>query len=278
MKKYILLLITFLPPFLIQAQHKYEAGLLLGGSTYQGDLSVPPLGSLQETNLAYGLMFRTNLDSNFTARASIMQTTLSGNDQNNERLAARNFEFTTNLSTIALLFEWNIFPSLDIQQSFTPYLFAGGALTFIAPEPNFNNASPHTPIDPINEDRQASSSLTKFAIPFGLGIKTQINDQWALGFEAALHPTFTDYLDGISQAANPHKNDWYGTAGISVTYCWGIFDKDKDGVANAVDSCPEQAGLDIHNGCPDSDNDGIPDHLDKCPHEAAPMTKEGCPF
>ncbi|MDB4956198.1 MAG: putative internalin [Myxococcales bacterium] len=51
-------------------------------------------------------------------------------------------------------------------------------------------------------------------------------------------------------------------------------DRDHDGIANAVDKCPDEAedrdGFQDEDGCPDLDNDGdgIADAIDKCPNEA----------
>jgi OmpA-OmpF porin, OOP family len=62
-------------------------------------------------------------------------------------------------------------------------------------------------------------------------------------------------------------------------------DRDHDGVPDAKDACPEQAGRPTDdpktNGCPDRDRDGIPDALDACPEHAGPQTTDptttGCP-
>jgi len=54
-------------------------------------------------------------------------------------------------------------------------------------------------------------------------------------------------------------------------------DKDKDGVADKDDKCPDVKGLAKFDGCPDTDNDGIPDSEDKCPGEAGFLSNAGCP-
>ena len=56
-------------------------------------------------------------------------------------------------------------------------------------------------------------------------------------------------------------------------------DKDLDGVADADDRCPEEAGPKENNGCPyaDSDGDGIPDNIDKCPQLKGEPALAGCP-
>jgi outer membrane protein OmpA-like peptidoglycan-associated protein len=54
-------------------------------------------------------------------------------------------------------------------------------------------------------------------------------------------------------------------------------DRDKDGVSDKKDRCPDVPGLKKFQGCPDSDGDGIPDDQDACPNEAGPAATNGCP-
>ncbi len=61
----------------------------------------------------------------------------------------------------------------------------------------------------------------------------------------------------------------------------GCPDKDGDGdtVVDRLDKCPDRAGLVENAGCPDTDTDGdgIVDRLDKCPSEVGPKGNKGCP-
>src|SRR5207247_8328657 len=64
-------------------------------------------------------------------------------------------------------------------------------------------------------------------------------------------------------------------------------DRDKDGVADATDACPDEAGVPdpdpSKNGCPDRDRDkdGIANADDACPDNAGPPSpdpkRNGCP-
>jgi len=54
-------------------------------------------------------------------------------------------------------------------------------------------------------------------------------------------------------------------------------DWDKDGVPNAKDLCPRDAGPAELDGCPDVDMDLIPDREDRCPREPGPAENDGCP-
>ena len=57
-----------------------------------------------------------------------------------------------------------------------------------------------------------------------------------------------------------------------------IKDKDKDGITDDKDACPNDAGTAATNGCPDKDADGIADKDDRCPDVAGIMKYYGCPI
>ncbi|HEU4573515.1 MAG TPA: OmpA family protein [Chitinophagaceae bacterium] len=65
--------------------------------------------------------------------------------------------------------------------------------------------------------------------------------------------------------------------GTALTH--GCPDKDGDGIADKNDNCPDVAGLAKYNGCPipDTDGDGINDELDKCPTIKGVAKYNGCP-
>lgn len=67
------------------------------------------------------------------------------------------------------------------------------------------------------------------------------------------------YIDGISLRLKPED------------------DRDKDGVPDKEDNCPDEAGLKTLGGCPDRDGDGVADKMDACPDLAGPVDKQGCP-
>jgi outer membrane protein OmpA-like peptidoglycan-associated protein len=58
-----------------------------------------------------------------------------------------------------------------------------------------------------------------------------------------------------------------------------VVDTDRDGIEDANDKCPNQAGTAKYGGCPvpDTDGDGINDENDKCPTVAGTAKYQGCP-
>jgi len=65
----------------------------------------------------------------------------------------------------------------------------------------------------------------------------------------------------------------------SIANMMTMSDRDGDGIADAYDDCPEEAGKFSDNGCPnaDSDGDGINDLQDKCPEIPGVLINNGCP-
>lgn len=74
---------------------------------------------------------------------------------------------------------------------------------------------------------------------------------------------------------------------LGVVYSAASQDRDRDGIADDVDACPDAPedmdGYEDGDGCPefDNDQDGLPDEADKCPSEPEDVDgfedKDGCP-
>jgi len=54
-------------------------------------------------------------------------------------------------------------------------------------------------------------------------------------------------------------------------------DKDKDGITDDLDQCPDLPGTVLTKGCPDKDGDGIADKDDHCPDVPGTLQYYGCP-
>lgn len=60
----------------------------------------------------------------------------------------------------------------------------------------------------------------------------------------------------------------------------GCPDRDRDGVADRDDDCPDTPGLVELKGCPDADGDGVIDSKDECPDtpKGYKVDEKGCPI
>ena len=106
---------------------------------------------------------------------------------------------------------------------------------------------------------------------FGVGFALTLGPvQWYLALDNVLAPIIPQH----SQNAHFHS-------GLNFVVNYkdkGIKDRDGDGIADKVDNCPDQFGLEIYLGCPDTDLDSIPDQVDNCPTVAGPKLNGGCPW
>ncbi|WP_299115684.1 OmpA family protein [uncultured Winogradskyella sp.] len=98
-----------------------------------------------------------------------------------------------------------------------------------------------------------------------VGLTYWFSDKVGLNAQSTYKHAFEDYLPKHFQHS------------IGVTFKFGGTDTDGDGIYDQDDACPEEAGLEIFNGCPDSDNDGIQDSKDDCPNTAGLAEFNGCP-
>jgi outer membrane protein OmpA-like peptidoglycan-associated protein len=106
---------------------------------------------------------------------------------------------------------------------------------------------------------------SSFTVNGGLGINYWFSDFVGLTLES--NYKHTKNINGVAHLQH--------SLGISIK--GGGSDRDKDGVYDGEDSCPDIAGLPQFNGCPDSDGDGIPDPEDDCPNSPGLAEFNGCP-
>ncbi len=120
------------------------------------------------------------------------------------------------------------------------------------------------------------------AMHFGVGVKVPVDD--VVGFRLDIRDTLSQ-KNGAAQDTLTHHPEVL--LGLALTFDRAKpkpfvpppeLDRDGDGVADAVDKCPQDAGP-APEGCPardDADSDGILDAADKCP-EVAGIAPDGCP-
>ena len=207
---------------------KFNIGVLLGGSNYQGDI-VQSQMLPKETNFAYGIMARYNLTPKFDLNANFYKGKLTGNDKNFTDRTYRGYSFSTNILEGGLNIEWNILGKtrFDEKGAFrknrTPYIYTGiGAVQFTAAgkDTNGNDVLPSYEKSGKLTTTTPAPKTFNFMIPFGLGYKFDVNEKITLSAEVASHVPFTDYLDNFSLGANANR-DWYVFGGIGVSYLIG---------------------------------------------------------
>ena len=108
----------------------------------------------------------------------------------------------------------------------------------------------------------------------GVGLRFMVANRIAVRVD--LRDVISDGFDTLG------AHNFTLTAGIDV-YALAkpatppVKDTDRDGVADDVDACPDQAGGAETRGCPDRDGDKVADGDDKCPDTPGLETLSGCP-
>lgn len=301
--RFIIIAFTLLPVLLF-SQGKFDLGLFLGYAEHGGDVhSWGRHGAMltENAHFAYGLRAKYKANENLGIRLNYWGSKISGQDINidNEYAsghARRNYTFESNLSELSLSLEYDILghkrwntEKLDVSDStldseektgmkyfkkqISPYIFGGFGLSFTDPTVNFNSEMNTR----ISTD-MANTEKTYIQLPIGVGLRFDVSENVYMGLEASSRIPLSDYLDGISEAANPDRNDSYQFIGATLGYRFGkMEDRDGDGISDSMDGCPDVPGPKLHRGCPDTDNDGILDHNDSCPQLAGLEKLGGCP-
>ncbi len=221
--KYFLFLLLI--PFFTKGQDWLEVGGFLGGSGYLGDLNKSDWAS-KEPKAAFGFLARYNLSDYIALRASFLHGQLSGRDSHYADRAFRNFSTSSPVNELTLQAEWHVWPLIQpriahfFKPSFSPFLFVGLGIAITNPRPDMENMLVEKPefVKGAEIDRNAAFSPFHGTIPFGAGLKYRPHYQWTFTLEAGFRLTFSDYLDGISFAANPGKSDRYQFWGATVAY------------------------------------------------------------
>ncbi len=110
-----------------------------------------------------------------------------------------------------------------------------------------------------------------FAAPVGASLNFKVAQNTYLSTKAEYRFGFKDL-----------RNDIMLGAGLLINFANeeevpAISDRDKDGIPDNQDRCPDVPGVAIHAGCPDTDGDGLADDKDECPTQAGPLNLNGCP-
>lgn len=209
MGKYGITFIILLFCTQVRAQ-SWEVGAFGGGIGYMGDLN--PDNVFKLSNPAYGFLVKRNIDARWAVKLSVMHGRIKGADSLSSNLhqQQRNLSFVTPLTEVSLQGEFNFFdyiPSMS-KKRFSPYLFAGAALSMFNPK-----AEVEGELVELNALKTENVDYRKYtiSIPYGAGVKYNFSGKWTLGAELGYRASFSDYLDDVS--GNYPSADAYYRAG-----------------------------------------------------------------
>lgn len=255
----------------------------LGAAAYAGDLANHPLYT-QNWRPAIGVGLQYQMGAPFALKSDLYHGRLSGNDAyfttSDWPVNDRSSRFTSAFTqwNLSLVYHFLKTASQKEPPKFSPFLVLGGGLLIYDPSPNFGHTRNPDLDRAFQYDIDADFSKIALNGDLGLGVEWQLFDSWSIGLSVSVHPTNTDYLDGVSWSGNPDNNDWFAKGGLKLQHQFSYEpDSDRDGVVDAYDICPEIAGPPELLGCPDTDGDGSHDGEDLCPAVPGSILLRGCP-
>jgi hypothetical protein len=160
-----------------------------GAVLYKGDLLDwhyrPNRAQLAKMSPSVNLQVRYQEKKTFAYRAKLNFSSLQG-DGSLHLLPVINYStntFSSPLIDLSLITEYNF---LDYQsnrkiKNWTPYLYGGFSGMFVSPTGSIPNPM----------------AFFTFSIPYGVGIKYQINPTWGVQFECGTSMVLSDVIDGM---------------------------------------------------------------------------------
>lgn len=187
-----------------------------GATLYKGDLSdwhlLPHLSQLKTANTAVNFQLRYQPKQAIAYRAKLTFTGLDGDGANYglPSISYSTNKFSSPLIELAGLVDYNF---KDYQanrniRNWTPYIYGGLGFLFVSPEGNIPNPK----------------TYFTWAIPFGVGVKAQINNRIGLQWELGTSKSLSNILDGQPAWGEPaqiftlNKTDQYLQSSVSLTY------------------------------------------------------------
>lgn len=227
----LFLLAILLPGVGLLAQHGgFEGGIILGTSSYSGDVNPAITPRAEDLSLSVGFGARSSLSRKFNFRGSFTAIKLQGDDANFAERGDRNFKFRSTLYELGTALEWEPFGkdryyadargNRVFQPLISPYFYSGLSIAFASLNPDFSNYKGNSESirTGILRDQQNGNTAFVAAIPVGMGVKYDLTERLVLALDATFRMTLSDYVDGISLSAGPNSRDTYSTLNMMVFY------------------------------------------------------------
>jgi len=182
-----------------------EYGVLLGASTYFGDLN--PNYGMKFIRPAAGGFVRYHLNPYIALRGAVNYTQVGYDDKfsSNAYQRTRNLNFQSHIVEANVMAEFNFFwfATGDEHRRFTPYLTGGFGGFYYNPTAMYDGK--RYSLKPLGTEGQNTSEFRdrkysnfSLCIPVGAGIKYWIKPGMNFSFEIVNRFTLTDYMDDVS--------------------------------------------------------------------------------
>ncbi len=198
MKRNILFILIFLFSITANAQ-VWEIGVTGGAMGYVGDLNQNKY--LKLTNFAFGGMVKNNIDGYWSVKLSVLKGQIEHYDSQSksQQERDRNLSFFTPITEASLQVEFNFFDygRLWGKKRITPFVFSGISGIMFNPKTKLNNKT-YDLKNYRTEGQTQNYKTNALAVPFGLGVKVNLSENFNLIGEFGYRTAYTDYLDDVS--------------------------------------------------------------------------------
>lgn len=179
-----------------------EIGAGIGGSSYLGELNKIPFNY---PNISANIFYRHNFDCRYSVKTKINAGIINAKGIGYDTVP---MQFSTKFADFNFLTEYNFLRYLPANKKYkiSPYVTAGIGVMY------------------FNADRQRFV----FSIPFGMGLKYTLKNNFIIGADCILNKTFCDFVDFNvlqSKTLSHHKQmsyasntDWYTVYSINISY------------------------------------------------------------
>ncbi len=208
LKRYLFPTLLMISSLGSSAQEFYESqeyGLLLGASTYFGDLN--PNYGMKFIRPAVGGFLRYHINPYISVRGAVNYTKVGYDDKfsSNAFQQQRNLNFRSNIFEATVMAEFNFFwfATGDVHRRMTPYLTGGFGAFYYNPYTLYGGL--RYSLKPLGTEGQNLAEYAdrkyknySFCIPVGVGVKYWLSAGVNCSFEIVNRFTLTDYMDDVS--------------------------------------------------------------------------------
>ncbi|WP_316793607.1 DUF6089 family protein [Pedobacter frigoris] len=194
----------------------WELGIHGGGAGYLGDLNQTK--PLKLSGVSAGGYVKINFDPYWALGAHYTYGKIKADDLKsyNEDFRNRGLNFNTGLNEVSLQVDFNFLEYFagGGTKGFSPYIYAGIGGVFFSPKASY-------PKNSILGDETYKLRFYKtegqaepyknyaLTVPYGVGMKFRLKENWGLFTQIGYRTAYTDYLDDVStKYPNPNNSNW----------------------------------------------------------------------
>jgi hypothetical protein len=192
----------FLSLFFLKANaQKTEVGVLLGVSSYYGDI----VNTYDPSTFRFAGTFflRYHLDPRLAIRANLAYARVTGADSNSkdsEFQRNRNMSFFTDIIELSAVAEYNLIADKNkgrrVRTPFIPYVYGGIGVFYYEPWATYPVTGQPIRLRPLQTDGSSYSPIA-ICIPVGIGFRIYLSRNWQLGAELGARLTSTSHIDDV---------------------------------------------------------------------------------